>query len=328
MKKIILITAGIIILAVSFILAISLMKPEEQEEIVYGDIDFDAEVITPAKPASGEPQKNTIGTTYLNLMNKGLFCETDDYYYFVIKYDMEKYLVRRDKETDETVKIYQGDIRNLFACNGWLYGIVNDTTEHMICMDFDGNNQYISDRYINNIRTMQTDGNKIYFTVDQRNITGPTIHTAICQCNMDLSNMEAVKTTDNELSQIDIVGIKDGNIYFTESCGVPKQVNQFIPIYRPLSEYPIIFNNMNEWIFNDSVCSMIVNEKVAFNCLNVYDKCIYISASNEEKNFLISYDMESKECGFEEYENEIDQIYEYSKGIILFSSGRYERIEK
>lgn len=322
--------AFIAIIAAVYLLTIkeSNNNKKIEEPIIYGDIDFDAPIVSPKKPESMEAQDSTQGTTYLNLMNNGLFCETEEYYYFVIKYDSEKYLIRRSKENDENTKIFKGDIRNLFAVNGWIYGIVNeDTNECMIAMDYDGNNQFVSSRYLNNIRTMQTNGNKIYYTVDQRNVLGMSVATAICQCNMDLTNEEPIKTVSNQLSQVDIIAIQDGQVYFNETFEGASQADIFIPVDVSLEQYPV-FNNATITVFNNSVCSMILNKNITMNCLNKHNDIIYISAYDSENNYLIEYNIKTKESSYKNYENKIDEIFEYSKGIVLYSNGKYERIEK
>lgn len=328
-KSIIWILISFTIICIFIVLFIFYKNTEnkKQEDIVYGDIDMDAEVIEQVRPHPINKKTHTYGNTYLNLLNDGTFVETDKYYFFVVKYDMEKYLIRMNKNNEEVVRIFCGDIRNLFIVEDWIYGIVNDgLDEYMISMDIDGNNQYFSSRYKNNIRTMQTDGDKIYFTVDQKNIIGMYISTAICQCNMDLSGEQAVKQVEKEMSQVDIIAIKDAKIYFNESYGCKNKVDNFCPIDIKKEQYPVFIEDKIT-AFNSSICSEIVGEKVEMNSVNMHNDCFYISAYGD-KNYLISYNAETNESLYEIYKEKIDKIFEYNDGIIIFSNGKYERIKK
>jgi len=315
----------VVALAATSIFGCSIVQKDEP--IIYGDIDFDAEVIEQSRPKTLDPHDETVGNTYLNLLNGGYFCESEKDWYYVVLYNGEKYLIKQDKDSNDTVSIYHGDIRNIFVFNGWIYGIVrNGSQEYMVVMDVYGNNQRISKKYMNNIRTMQSNGNKVYFTVDQRNITGMSLSTAIMSCDMDLSNDTVEKTVSNINSQVDIIAIYSGLIYFNETYG-GNNAGYYISIDQSVEEYPIIYND-KIFTFNDYVISEIIGRQASVSCANKHKNTVYIAANYNSEEYLISYNLDNREAAFERTESKIDAIYEYSEGIVIYSNGKYERMKK
>lgn len=305
----------------------SCRKEQKPEDIVYGEIDFDVEEVKPKKPNNLQPSNELIGTTYLNLLQGGLFCEDDENLYYVITYNKEKCLVKENKESSEQNIIYTGEIRNIFVINGWIYGIIkNYPCEQIIVMDIDGYNMRYSDLYKKEIRTMMSNGEKIYFTVDASNIIyeeeiSSSLHTGIYSYDMDLTNLQTEKLTDSLTSQVDLISIIDGYILFNETNGASSN-GKFESVEIPISEKPIIYND-NVYVLDDDFISDIIGHYTEIKAKNMINDCLYFSIYENGKNFIFCFNINTREHHLFEIEKNIIQIYETSDGVLLYDGTTY-----
>ena len=285
-------------------------KQSEEETIVYGTIDENAEVVEQVRPPKKEQTTEIVGNTYLNLLNGGLFCEDEDYWFYVIEYQNEKYLVRKDKDTDDVVKIFKGDIRNLFTIDGWVYGIVHEPSyEYMITMDSWGNNIFRSQDYKYEVRSMISDGGRIYFTVDASNRNGANLSTSIFSCDLMFEDIIDEKKTANVQSQVDVITIKNGYIYFNETYRA-NDIGRFKEIPVNKSEKPIILENY--MVFDNKSISETVGEAQEVISVNTYDGKYYI-ISKGVSSFLIEVGDEVKAQKYEKGQ-EPEYLYESKIG--------------
>lgn len=298
-------------------------KQSEEETIVYGTIDENAEVVEQVRPPKKEQTTEIVGNTYLNLLNGGLFCEDEDYWFYVIEYQNEKYLVRKDKDTDDVVKIFKGDIRNLFTIDGWVYGIVHEPSyEYMITMDSWGNNIFRSQDYKYEVRSMISDGGRIYFTVDASNRNGANLSTSIFSCDLMFEDIIDEKKTANVQSQVDVITIKNGYIYFNETYRA-NDIGRFKEIPVNKSEKPIILENY--MVFDNKSISETVGEAQEVISVNTYDGKYYI-ISKGVSSFLIEVGDEVKAQKYEKGQ-EPEYLYESKDGLVSYKEGKYKRLQ-
>ena len=298
-------------------------KQSEEETIVYGTIDENAEVVEQVRPPKKEQTTEIVGNTYLNLLNGGLFCEDEDYWFYVIEYQNEKYLVRKDKDTDDVVKIFKGDIRNLFTIDGWVYGIVHEPSyEYMITMDSWGNNIFRSQDYKYEVRSMISDGGRIYFTVDASNRNGANLSTSIFSCDLMFEDIIDEKKTANVQSQVDVITIKNGYIYFNETYRA-NDIGRFKEIPVNKSEKPIILENY--MVFDNKSISETVGEAQEVISVNTYDGKYYI-ISKGVSSFLIEVGDEVKAQKYEK-DQEPECLYESKEGLVSYKEGKYKRLQ-
>lgn len=298
-------------------------EQSEEETIVYGTIDENAEVVEQVRPPKKEQTTEIVGNTYLNLLNGGLFCEDEDYWFYVIEYQNEKYLVRKDKDTDDVVKIFKGDIRNLFTIDGWVYGIVHEPSyEYMITMDSWGNNIFRSQDYKYEVRSMISDGGRIYFTVDASNRNGANLSTSIFSCDLMFEDIIDEKKTANVQSQVDVITIKNGYIYFNETYRA-NDIGRFKEIPVNKSEKPIILENY--MVFDNKSISETVGEAQEVISVNTYDGKYYI-ISKGVSSFLIEVGDEVKAQKYEKGQ-EPEYLYESKDGLVSYKEGKYKRLQ-
>lgn len=298
-------------------------EQSEEETIVYGTIDENAEVVEQVRPPKKEQTTEIVGNTYLNLLNGGLFCEDEDYWFYVIEYQNEKYLVRKDKDTDDVVKIFKGDIRNLFTIDGWVYGIVHEPSyEYMITMDSWGNNIFRSQDYKYEVRSMISDGGRIYFTVDASNRNGANLSTSIFSCDLMFEDIIDEKKTANVQSQVDVITIKNGYIYFNETYRA-NDIGRFKEIPVNKSEKPIILENY--MVFDNKSISETVGEAQEVISVNTYDGKYYI-ISKGVSSFLIEVGDEVKAQKYEK-DQEPECLYESKEGLVSYKEGKYKRLQ-
>lgn len=298
-------------------------EPSEEETIIYGTIDENAEVVEQVRPPKKEQTTEIVGNTYLNLLNGGLFCEDEDYWFYVIEYQNEKYLVRKDKDTDDVVKIFKGDIRNLFTIDGWVYGIVHEPSyEYMITMDSWGNNIFRSQDYKYEVRSMISDGGRIYFTVDASNRNGANLSTSIFSCNLMFEDIIDEKKTANVQSQVDVITIKNGYIYFNETYRA-NDIGRFKEIPVNKREKPIIQEDYI--VFDNNSVSETVGEAQEVISVNTYDGKYYI-ISKGVSSFLIEVGDEVKTQKYEKGQ-EPEYLYESKEGLISYKDGKYKRLQ-
>lgn len=298
-------------------------EQSEEETIVYGTIDENAEVVEQVRPPKKEQTTEIVGNTYLNLLNGGLFCEDEDYWFYVIEYQNEKYLVRKDKDTDDVVKIFKGDIRNLFTIDGWVYGIVHEPSyEYMITMDSWGNNIFRSQDYKYEVRSMISDGGRIYFTVDASNRNGANLSTSIFSCDLMFEDIIDEKKTANVQSQVDVITIKNGYIYFNETYRA-NDIGRFKEIPVNKSEKPIILENY--MVFDNKSISETVGEAQEVISVNTYDGKYYI-ISKGVSSFLIEVGDEVKAQKYEKGQ-EPECLYESKEGLVSYKEGKYKRLQ-
>lgn len=299
------------------------VEPSEEETIIYGTIDENAEVVEQVRPPKKEQTTEIVGNTYLNLLNGGLFCEDEDYWFYVIEYQNEKYLVRKDKDTDDVVKIFKGDIRNLFTIDGWVYGIVHEPSyEYMITMDSWGNNIFRSQDYKYEVRSMISDGGRIYFTVDASNRNGANLSTSIFSCNLMFEDIIDEKKTANVQSQVDVITIKNGYIYFNETYRA-NDIGRFKEIPVNKREKPIIQEDYI--VFDNNSVSETVGEAQEVISVNTYDGKYYI-ISKGVSSFLIEVGDEVKTQKYEKGQ-EPEYLYESKEGLISYKDGKYKRLQ-
>lgn len=299
---------------------------KEEESIVYGDIDFDAEVVEQVKPKQIEKSSEIVGTTTLNLINGGIFCEDDENLYYVIQYDFEKYLVKQNKKTNELSKVYIGELRNLFVVNNWIYGIEgNDAFEHMIVMDLYGNNIIKSNDFKNGIRTMMSNGEKIYFTVDAINLIGGT-NTAIYSCDMDFSNIAIEKSAVSIASQMDIITITNDKIYFHDSYySTDDDVFKYTTL--ELSDFPLVIDG-KLYSLDEELKQLLNEQGIKTKTYNIKDDYIYIVMKGDgNKNYIVKKSFSTDEITSKEYDKDIDAIFAYSGGIMIRSNNKFERMD-
>lgn len=298
-------------------------EPSEEETIIYGTIDENAEVVEQVRPPKKEQTTEIVGNTYLNLLNGGLFCEDEDYWFYVIEYQNEKYLVRKDKDTDDVVKIFKGDIRNLFTIDGWVYGIVHEPSyEYMITMDSWGNNIFRSQDYKYEVRSMISDGGRIYFTVDASNRNGANLSTSIFSCDLMFEDIIDEKKTANVQSQVDVITIKNGYIYFNETYRA-NDIGRFKEIPVNKREKPIIQEDYI--VFDNNSVSETVGEAQEVISVNTYDGKYYI-ISKGVSSFLIEVGDEVKTQKYEKGQ-EPEYLYESKEGLISYKDGKYKRLQ-
>lgn len=298
-------------------------EPSEEETIIYGTIDENAEVVEQVRPPKKEQTTEIVGNTYLNLLNGGLFCEDEDYWFYVIEYQNEKYLVRKDKDTDDVVKIFKGDIRNLFTIDGWVYGIVHEPSyEYMITMDSWGNNIFRSQDYKYEVRSMISDGGRIYFTVDASNRNGANLSTSIFSCDLMFEDIIDEKKTANVQSQVDVITIKNGYIYFNETYRA-NDIGRFKEIPVNKREKPIIQEDYI--VFDNNSVSETVGEAQEVISVNTYDGKYYI-ISKGVSSFLIEVGDEVKAQKYEKGQ-EPEYLYESKEGLISYKDGKYKRLQ-
>lgn len=298
-------------------------QPSEEETIIYGTIDENAEVVEQVRPPKKEQTTEIVGNTYLNLLNGGLFCEDEDYWFYVIEYQNEKYLVRKDKDTDDVVKIFKGDIRNLFTIDGWVYGIVHEPSyEYMITMDSWGNNIFRSQDYKYEVRSMISDGGRIYFTVDASNRNGANLSTSIFSCDLMFEDIIDEKKTANVQSQVDVITIKNGYIYFNETYRA-NDIGRFKEIPVNKREKPIILEDY--MVFDNNSVSETVGEAQEVISVNTYDGKYYI-ISKGVSSFLIEVGDEVKAEKYEKGQ-EPEYLYESKEGLISYKDGKYKRLQ-
>lgn len=298
-------------------------KQSEEETIVYGTIDENAEVVEQVRPPKKEQTTEIVGNTYLNLLNGGLFCEDEDYWFYVIEYQNEKYLVRKDKDTDDVVKIFKGDIRNLFTIDGWVYGIVHEPSyEYMITMDSWGNNIFRSQDYKYEVRSMISDGGRIYFTVDASNRNGANLSTSIFSCDLMFEDIIDEKKTANVQSQVDVITIKNGYIYFNETYRA-NDIGRFKEIPVNKREKPIILEDY--MVFDNNSVSETVGEAQEVISVNTYDGKYYI-ISKGVSSFLIEVGDEVKAQKYEKGQ-EPEYLYESKDGLVSYKEGKYKRLQ-
>lgn len=298
-------------------------EPSEEETIIYGTIDENAEVVEQVRPPKKEQTTEIVGNTYLNLLNGGLFCEDEDYWFYVIEYQNENYLVRKDKDTDDVVKIFKGDIRNLFTIDGWVYGIVHEPSyEYMITMDSWGNNIFRSQDYKYEVRSMISDGGRIYFTVDASNRNGANLSTSIFSCDLMFEDIIDEKKTANVQSQVDVITIKNGYIYFNETYRA-NDIGRFKEIPVNKREKPIIQEDYI--VFDNNSVSETVGEAQEVISVNTYDGKYYI-ISKGVSSFLIEVGDEVKTQKYEKGQ-EPEYLYESKEGLISYKDGKYKRLQ-
>lgn len=298
-------------------------ESSEEETIIYGTIDENAEVVEQVRPPKKEQTTEIVGNTYLNLLNGGLFCEDEDYWFYVIEYQNEKYLVRKDKDTDDVVKIFKGDIRNLFTIDGWVYGIVHEPSyEYMITMDSWGNNIFRSQDYKYEVRSMISDGGRIYFTVDASNRNGANLSTSIFSCDLMFEDIIDEKKTANVQSQVDVMTIKNGYIYFNETYRA-NDIGRFKEIPVNKREKPIILEDY--MVFDNDSVSETVGEAQEVISVNTYDGKYYI-LSKGVSSFLIEVGDEVKTQKYEKGQ-EPEYLYESKEGLISYKDGKYKRLQ-
>lgn len=294
-----------------------------EETIIYGTIDENAEVVEQVRPPKKEQTTEIVGNTYLNLLNGGLFCEDEDYWFYVIEYQNEKYLVRKDKDTDDVVKIFKGDIRNLFTIDGWVYGIVHEPSyEYMITMDSWGNNIFRSKDYKYEVRSMISDGGRIYFTVDASNRNGANLSTSIFSCDLMFEDIIDEKKTANVQSQVDVITIKNGYIYFNETYRA-NDIGRFKEIPVNKREKPIILEDY--MVFDNDSVSETVGEAQEVISVNTYDGKYYI-LSKGVSSFLVEVGDEVKTQKYEKGQ-EPEYLYESKEGLISYKDGKYKRLQ-
>lgn len=300
-------------------------EPYQEEPIIYGTIDEDAEIVEQIKPPKKEQTTEIVGNTYLNLLNGGLFCEDEDYWFYVIDYQNEKYLLRKDKKTDDVIKIFKGNIRNLFVIDGWVYGIVHEPSyEHMIVMDSWGNNIFRSQDYKYEVRSMISDGGRIYFTVDASNRNGMNLSTSIFSCDLMFEDIIDEKKTDNVQSQVDVLTIKDGYIYFNETYRA-NDSGRFKEIPVNKREKPIIIGPDKYIAFDNSFISNMVNEAQEIISINVFNDKIFI-VSKGISSFIVEIGDETKAEKYKEGQHP-EILYESRKGLISYRDGKYKRLQ-
>lgn len=322
MKKI-LIYAAMLIIAVSCSGCSN--KKNEEETIIFGDIDFDAETVEISKPQNGTPKPYIVGNNYLNLLQEGLFTETDNYYFYIINYNNENYLIKENKKTSDKEKIYKGNIRNIFVVDEWIYGIINEPLdEYMITMDFYGNNIYKSQIFKSNIRTMISNGEKIYFTVDASNIIDHQLKTGIYSCNMDFSDIKTEKQTYDMLSQVDLITIDNGYILFTET-NEAKNVDNFIYINLDKNELPVI--NNGELITYRKDLKNIIGEKYNIYGLNLYKNFLYAAINNGTTGYVLKLDIQNNTYELIE-KKDAKYIYTSENGIVVYDGKYFSRMEE
>lgn len=314
------------ITAIFFIAVIlsSCTTNKDEETIIFGDIDYNAETVEIKRPHNGHPQGSIQGNNYLNLLQGGYFSENDEYYFYSIEYNNDFYLIKESKKSKEKEKIFEGNVRNLFVINDWIYGIDNkQTSECMIAMDLDGNNIFLSEPFKQNIRTMMSDGEKIYFTVDASNIIGSKLKTAIYSCNMDFSNIQIEKEAYDLLSQIDLITIDNGKIFFSET-NAAKDIDNFVYIDDKKENYPIIING-NYFANVESLKSVIGNE---YNILSINYSNNKIFAITENNNiyFIFKFNLKDKTIQKEEI-SEQKNIYITSNEFICFDGKYFHKME-
>jgi hypothetical protein len=297
---------------------------DTEEEIVFGDIDFDAEETEIVRPHSIVKSNYIVGTTALNLMQGGYFCESDDYLFYVINYNSEDYLVRVNKNTDEKDRIYKGTIRNLFIFDNWVYGIETEgSIERMITFDVNGNNVYKSDDFKYTVRTMMSDGERIYFTVDASNLLGNSINTAIYSYAMDFTDLKTEKETYNTFSQIDLLNIYNGRYYFYEESSAEDEDN-FIYLSATKESQPVFYNG-RIYVFDSIQIENLTGCEYKVNAVNMLDDIVYISVS-DEKNHIMKLDLSEGTYETNDVENKVTGIYSYSDGLIYQEDNYFEKI--
>lgn len=301
-------------------------KKEKEESIIYGDIDINAKTIEIKKPKSIDSSSNIIGNTYINLYQDGLITENEDYYFYVINYENETYLIKEHKLNKEKTKIYKGNLRNLFIVNNWIYSIENlINNEKMVVMDVDGNNIYTSPEFKKEIRTMMSDGNKIYFTLDASNLIGMTISTAIYSCDMDFNNITQEKLASSMYSQIDLLNINNNKIYFNETYKAESD-EKYIYVDSAKNNYPIIDND-NIKTINFNFLYSILDDNFNINTFNIDDEYIYLSITQNNENFIIKYNIKSSDFEKIKTDTKIISIY-ILEDLIGYDGEFYIKINK
>lgn len=298
---------------------------KDEETIIFGDIDYNAETVEIKRPHNGHSQGSIQGNNYLNLLQGGYFAENDEYYFYSIEYNNDFYLIKQSKKSKEKEKIFEGNVRNLFVINDWIYGINNQqTSECMITMDLDGNNIFLSEPFKQNIRTMMSDGEKIYFTVDASNIIGSKLKTAIYSCNMDFSNIQIEKEAYDLLSQIDLITIDNGKIFFSETNSA-KDIDNFVYVDDKKENYPIIING-NYFANAESLKNIIGNE---YNILsiNYSNNKIFAIAENNNVYFIFKFNLEDETIQKKEI-SEQENIYITSNEFICYDGKYFHKMEE
>lgn len=321
MKKRFLIITAIFIIAV---IISGCSNDKTDETIVFGDIDYNAETVEIKRPHNGAAENSIQGCNYLNLLQGGYFAENDENYFYSIKYNNECYLIKENKKSKKKEKIFDGNIRNLFVINDWIYGINNQqTTECMITMDLNGNNIFKSEIFKQNIRTMISDGEKIYFTVDASNIIDSKLKTAIYSCNMDFSNIQIEKETYDLLSQIDLITIEDGKIFFTETNSA-KSINNFVYVNDKIENYPIIING--SYIGNIESIKKIIGNKGSVLGMNYFQDSIFAITQNDGMYLLVKYNLKDGTIQQQEI-TEQKNIYITSNTFVCYDGKYFHKME-
>ena len=349
-KTIIYIKKYLAIFIMAFVLS-GCSNKQQEESIVFGDIDFDAEVQEIVKPKSTITSKNILGTSYLNLLNGGKFSENEEYFFYNIIYDNEHYLIRENKNNNKKEKIHIGNIRNIFIIDNWLYGIKTekDNTEKMIAMDIDGNNIYESMSFENKVRTMVSNGEKIYFTVDFRDGIKTTFESKIYSCDLDFSNIKILSTGRGNASQLDIVTIENDIIYYCKETFYEGELEKyFSESYDSeiidasskhgkfylleninYTDYPIIYNNDVYLLDKQTLLSLGIDDNYFLKSLNLKDNILYILLNSEEKSILLLYDLEKTEnpiINKIEYNDLKENIYITENYVIIYDGIYYRKL--
>lgn len=294
-----------------------------EESIAYGDIDFSAEEIEITKPKNGIASENIVGNTYLNLLQNGLFAENNDFYFYIINYNNENILIREDKVTNNKEKIFIGNIRNLFIIDNWIYGVENNiSTENMIVMDINGNNIFRSIDFKKEVRTMISDGEKIYFTVDASNLINNEFNSGIYSCNMDFSELKTEKQTENSCSQVDLITKYKSKIIFNETYSA-KDVDNFVFSEIEKKEYPLLMDE-NIYTIDNNYISELLGLQASIITLNENDDTIFISLKSNNNYYILI--LKNNEYELLQQEEEISQIYVLSNDVIIYDGKYFRRL--
>ena len=195
----------------------------------------------------------------------------------------------------------------------------------MVVMDVDGNNIYTSPEFKKEIRTMMSDGNKIYFTLDASNLIGMTISTAIYSCDMDFNNITQEKLASSMYSQIDLLNINNNKIYFNETYKAESD-EKYIYVDSAKNNYPIIDND-NIKTINFNFLYSILDDNFNINTFNIDDEYIYLSITQNNENFIIKYNIKSSDFEKIKTDTKIISIY-ILEDLIGYDGEFYIKINK
>lgn len=308
-----------------FLCCLFLISCKKEEPIIYGDIDTEVKTVEIKKPKSINSNGNIIGNTYMNLLQGGLITEDEDNYYYIANYENENYLIKENKNTQNKEKLFKGNLRNLFIINNWIYAIENlNNNEQMIVMDIYGNNIYNSSGFKKEIRTMISDGEKIYFTLDASNLINMELKTAIYSCDMDFNNIKTEKLANNVKSQIDLLTIDKNKIYFNETYNSETN-KKYIYVNISKDNFPIIENDDIQ-IANTDFINNKIGENLQFISINKDNKYIYLSAFNNKKNYIILYDINTDTYKKLETDSKILNIY-ILEDLICYDGNTYFKLK-